>query len=56
MSRGYLHLLRDSRSFLENNRITKFKHRVFYYMHEDSNKQAVLRKKSRDIVVIITDT
>jgi len=46
MSRGYLHLLRDSRSFLENNRITKFKHRVFYYMHEDSNKQAVLRKKS----------
>ena len=42
-SSQYYRSLLDCRSFLHNNRIDKFKHRVFYFMHRDQLTDQTLR-------------
>ena len=45
-SSQYYRSLLDCRSFLHNNRIDKFMHRVFYFMHRDQLTDQTLRMMS----------
>ena len=46
-SSQYYRSLLDCRSFLHNNRIDKFMHRVFYFMHKDQLNDQTLRMLSQ---------